>query len=52
MKLKQLLLAVMITTAGMHAEQYDTVKITPDISYIIVYHKGKAVKVHRIQDIV
>lgn len=50
MKLKQLLLAVMITTAGMHAEQYDTVKITPDISYIFVYHKGKAVKVHRIQD--
>jgi rhodanese-related sulfurtransferase len=32
------------------AGQYDKVKITPDISSIYVYHKGKAVKVHRIQD--
>ena len=32
------------------AGKYDRVKITPDIAYIYVYHKGKAVKVHRIQD--
>lgn len=32
------------------AGKYDKVKITPDIAYIYVYHKGKAVKIHRIQD--
>lgn len=32
------------------AGQFDKVKITPEMSYIYVYHKGKAVKVHRIQD--
>ena len=32
------------------AGQYDKVKIAPDISYLYVYHKGKAVKIHRIQD--
>jgi rhodanese-related sulfurtransferase len=34
----------------LHAGQYDKVKISPLISYVYVYHKGKAVKVHRIQD--
>lgn len=32
------------------AGKYDKVKITPEIAYIYVYHKGKAVKIHRIQD--
>jgi rhodanese-related sulfurtransferase len=32
------------------AGRYDKVKVTPEISYIYVYHKGKAVKIHRIQD--
>jgi rhodanese-related sulfurtransferase len=32
------------------AGQFDKVRITPDLSYLYVYHKGKAVKVHRIQD--
>lgn len=32
------------------AGQFDKVKITPNMAYIYVYHKGKAVKVHRIQD--
>jgi len=41
-----LVLCVSILSAG----QYDKVKITPDIAYIYVYHKGKAVKIHRIQD--
>ena len=41
-----LLIGVMSLSAG----QFDKVKITPEISYIYVYHKGKAVKVHRIQD--
>jgi len=41
-----ILAGVLSASAG----QYDKVKITPDIAYIYVYHKGKAVKVHRIQD--
>ena len=41
-----LMLAVSAATAG----KYDKVKITPSMAYIYVYHKGKAVKVHRIQD--
>ena len=32
------------------AGQYDKVKITPTLSYMYVYHKVKAVKIHRIQD--
>ena len=43
-------ISIFILTAGLLAGQYDKVKITPLISYIYVYHKGKAVKVHRIQD--
>jgi len=47
MKIITLLLALaVLATAG----QFDKVKITPDIAYTYVYHKGKAVKVHRIQD--
>ncbi len=38
------------TVALLFAGKYDKVKITPEISYIYVYHKGKAVKIHRIQD--
>jgi len=41
-----ILLLAVSATAG----KYDKVKITPDMAYIYVYHKGKAVKVHRIQD--
>jgi len=45
------ILTVLLTlTIAMTAGQYDKVKITPDMAYIYVYHKGKAVKVHRIQD--
>ena len=47
MKILTLLLTL---TIAMTAGQYDKVKITPDMAYIYVYHKGKAVKVHRIQD--
>lgn len=39
-----------ILTVCAFSGQYDTVKITPKISYMYVYHKGKAVKVHRIQN--
>jgi rhodanese-related sulfurtransferase len=42
------LLAFLMTIAT--AGKYDKVKITPEMAYIYVYHKGKAVKVHRIQD--
>ncbi|HIQ46113.1 MAG TPA: rhodanese-like domain-containing protein [Sulfurovum sp.] len=41
-----IVLLAVAATAG----KYDKVKITPDMAYIYVYHKGKAVKVHRIQD--
>jgi rhodanese-related sulfurtransferase len=44
------LLMLLIFTFGLCAGQYERVKITPHKSYIYVYHKGKAVKVHRIQD--
>ena len=47
MRILALLLAAMVSS---YAGQFDKVKITPGISYIYVYHKGKAVKVHRIQD--
>lgn len=44
------LLTVLLLAGSAFAGKYDKVKITPDIAYIYVYHKGKAVKVHRIQD--
>lgn len=44
------ILLLLISFIGLGAAQFDKVKITPDMSYIYVYHKGKAVKVHRIQD--
>lgn len=45
------LTVLLILSISILAGQFDRVKITPDISYIYVYHKGKAVKVHRTQDI-
>ena len=48
-KMKKILLALVLT-ASVFSGQFDKVKITPNMSYIYVYHKGKAVKVHRIQD--
>ncbi|RLA60453.1 MAG: hypothetical protein DRQ78_09475, partial [Epsilonproteobacteria bacterium] len=47
MRIIALLLIWAITAS---AGQFDKVKITPEIAYIYVYHKGKAVKVHRIQN--
>ncbi len=44
------LILLFIGTLCLNAGQFDKVKITPEIAYIYVYHKGKAVKVHRIQD--
>ena len=46
----RLLLLLVGMAAMLFAGKYDKVKITPEISYIYVYHKGKAVKIHRIQD--
>jgi len=43
-----LILVAMATMAT--ANKYGKVKITSDISYVLIYHKGKAVKIHRIQD--
>lgn len=50
MKMKSLFFATVLATVGVHAERYDDVKITPDINHVFIYHKGKAVNVHRIQD--
>ncbi len=47
MRVIALLLVMMV---NIYAGKFDKVKITPEMSYIYVYHKGKAVKVHRIQD--
>ncbi len=44
------LLILLILVVGANAKSYNKVKITPDVAYLYVYHKGKAVKVHRIQD--
>lgn len=41
---------ILMLAVAASAGKYDKVKITPDMPYIYVYHKGKAVKVHRIQN--
>jgi len=41
---------ILLFAVSAMAGKFDKVKITPDMAYIYVYHKGKAVKVHRIQD--
>ena len=41
---------LLVYVVSIYAGQFDKVKITPEMSYIYVYHKGKAVKVHRIQN--
>jgi len=41
---------IVLCVVSASAAKYDKVKITPDIASMYVYHKGKAVKVHRIQD--
>ena len=46
----RIFLLLFTSVAFLSAGKYDKVKITPEISYIYVYHKGKAVKIHRIQD--
>ena len=46
----KILLIILGIVSVMMAGKYDKVKITPEMAYIYVYHKGKAVKVHRIQD--
>jgi len=46
----KIIILLLVYAVGVHAGKFDKVKITPDISYIYVYHKGKAVKVHRIQN--
>ncbi len=44
------LILLAVSAVMLFAGKYDKVKITPEIAYIYVYHKGKAVKIHRIQD--
>ena len=46
----RVLMVWMTAAALLLAGKYDKVKITPEITYLYVYHKGKAVKIHRIQD--
>ena len=50
LKMKILLMILSIAML-LNAGKYDKVKITPEISYVLVYHNGKSVKVHRIQNI-
>ena len=47
----KLLLTLTLLATLLTAGKYDTVKITEDISHIMTYHKGKATRVHRIQDV-
>jgi len=49
--MKKIILGLLIFSIYSIAGKYDKVRISPNTSYIYVYHKGKAVKVHRIQDI-
>jgi len=46
----RIFIVVFIGIVVLNAGQFDKVRITPKMSYLYVYHKGKAVKVHRIQD--
>jgi len=46
----KILVLLLVWVVAASAGKFDKVKITPDISYAYVYHKGKAVKVHRIQN--
>ncbi len=46
----KVILILLIFVTSMYSSRYEKVKITPEISYMYVYHKGKAVKVHRIQN--
>ena len=47
----RVIVLLLVYMASSYAGQFDKVKITPQMSYIYVYHKGKAVKVHRIQNV-
>ncbi len=48
--MRRLYLYLLLMTAVLFGGEFDKVRITPDIDFVYVYHKGKAVKVHRIQD--
>ncbi len=48
--MKRMIVMGIVVTSMLCASRYDKVKITPNMSYLYVYHKGKAVKIHRIQD--
>ncbi len=43
-------IGLIVSMVVLYAGKYDKVKIAPGIASIYVYHKGKAVKVHRIQN--
>jgi len=47
----RLIIIVSILLTSIMASKYDKVKITEDISQLLVFHKGKTVSIHRIQDI-
>jgi len=49
--MKKIILGLLLFSLYSSAGKYDKVRISPDTSYIYVYHKGKAVKIHRIQNI-
>lgn len=44
-----MIMVVLITS--IFASKYDKVKITDKISQVLVFHKGKSIRIHRIQDV-
>jgi rhodanese-related sulfurtransferase len=47
----KLLITIICLATFLSAGKYDKVKITEELSQVLVYHKGKSIKIHRIQDV-
>ena len=47
----RLFIIISLLVTSIVANKYDKVKITDKISHVLVYHKGKSINIHRIQDI-
>lgn len=46
----RIVIALLMVVIGAYATPDMKVKISPSVAYIYVYHKGKAIKIQRIQD--
>ena len=47
----RLFIIITILLTSIFASKYDKVKITEKISQVLVYHKGKSITIHRIQNV-